>query len=421
MPEGGVKLLDVTWPPAVRETEPNVPLMHQVVTAQLAAARQGTHSTRTRGEVRGGGRKPYKQKGTGRARQGSTRAPQFTGGGVVHGPKPRSYGQRTPKKMKRGALLGALSDRLQSDRLVVISGFGLERPSTKRARLLLESIADDKGTQFLVALSRDELHEQLSLRNLRSMVHVNFVDQLNTLDVLNADYVVFTKAAFHQFADPTVDTAEQNGASSGAVPTGKASELLEKGHEDGKVSPINLDLSAAIEVASTMSDIETYVRDGQQRHAASFAAAEMDAIAVEQHDGFVLISWPTALRAADALTLLRGHAQAERNTSDVTLYAGSDDRSIEHEDGDPIEWQELYAIGDQLHYVRLELADRTLVWSKPDGPYENENRFASLAPSIGSDDLFALFAETKAKRVSKVMRSVLGSSSWVMNGLPELV
>src|SRR5436853_742440 len=124
----------VELPDDIFDVKVNVPLIHQVVVAQLAAARQGTHDTKTRGEVRGGGRKPYKQKGTGRARQGSTRAPQFTGGGVVHGPQPRDYSQRTPKKMKAAALRGALSDRARNGRVHVVTGVvDGETPSTKAA------------------------------------------------------------------------------------------------------------------------------------------------------------------------------------------------------------------------------------------------------------------------------------------------
>ena len=175
----------------------NVALIHQVVTAQLAAARQGTHATKTRGEVRGGGKKPYKQKGTGRARQGSLRAPQFTGGGTVHGPQPRDYSQRTPKKMKAAALRGALSDRVRHERLHVVEGLAAgETPSTKTARALIATLSGRKNV--LVVLTRDDEVSQKSLRNLDN-VHVLPADQLNTYDVVKSDDVVFTRAALDAF------------------------------------------------------------------------------------------------------------------------------------------------------------------------------------------------------------------------------
>jgi large subunit ribosomal protein L4 len=175
----------------------NIPLMHQVVVAQLAAARQGTHDTKTRAEVRGGGRKPYKQKGTGRARQGSTRAPQFVGGGVVHGPHPRDYSQRTPKKMKAAALRGALSDRERDGRIHVISELVTgDAPSTKAAVKAIEALKLEGG--ILVVLSRDESVSWLSLRNVPT-VHVLSPDQLNTYDVLVCDHVLFTSSALENF------------------------------------------------------------------------------------------------------------------------------------------------------------------------------------------------------------------------------
>jgi large subunit ribosomal protein L4 len=184
----------VDLPAEIFDVEVNIPLIHQVVVAQQAAARQGTASTKRRGEVRGGGRKPYKQKGTGRARQGSTRAPQFAGGGVVHGPKPRDYDQRTPKKMKAAALRGALSDRARNDRVHVIEALiSAEAPSTKAAIAALASVSD--RSNFLVVLERTDSVTWLSLRNAPE-VHIVAVDQLNTYDVLASDDVVFTKGAF---------------------------------------------------------------------------------------------------------------------------------------------------------------------------------------------------------------------------------
>jgi large subunit ribosomal protein L4 len=197
----------VDLPAEIFGVEVNIPLIHQVVVAQQAAARQGTHSTKSRGEVRGGGRKPYKQKGTGRARQGSTRAPQFAGGGVVHGPQPRSYDQRTPKKMKAAALRGALSDRARDDRVHVVDGFGLdEAPSTKTALASLLAISD--RTRFLVVLERTDSVTWLSLRNA-AQVHIVAVDQLNTYDVVASDDVVFTRGAFDAFVNGTAAASDR--------------------------------------------------------------------------------------------------------------------------------------------------------------------------------------------------------------------
>ncbi|MBX6355321.1 MAG: 50S ribosomal protein L4 [Micromonosporaceae bacterium] len=187
----------VELPDEVFDVQANIPLMHQVVVAQLAAARQGTHKTKTRGEVRGGGKKPYKQKGTGRARQGSTRAPQFTGGGVVHGPVPRNYSQRTPKKMKVAALRGALSDRARSGQLHVVETFVTgEKPSTKAAIAALRKVT--QARKVLVVLAHDDELNWLSLRNEPS-VHLLDSGQLNTYDVLDADDVVFTRDALDEF------------------------------------------------------------------------------------------------------------------------------------------------------------------------------------------------------------------------------
>ena len=191
----------VDLPAEIFDVEVNVPLIHQVVVAQQAAARQGTHATKTRGQVRGGGKKPYKQKGTGRARQGSIRAPQFAGGGIVHGPQPRKYDQRTPKKMKAAALRGALSDRARNDRIhVVESLISAETPSTKAALAALATVSE-RGN-FLVVLERTDTVTWLSLRNAPE-VHIVAVDQLNTYDVLAADDVVFTQGAYDAFVNKT--------------------------------------------------------------------------------------------------------------------------------------------------------------------------------------------------------------------------
>jgi len=193
----GKKAGTVDAPDELFDVQTNVPLIHQVVVAQLAAARQGTHDTKRRGEVSGAGRKPFKQKGTGRARQGSIRAPQMTGGGIVHGPHPRDYSQRTPKKMIAAALLGALSDRARGERLHVIESLSLgDAPSTKTVVALLDSIASSK--HVLIVLERDDELSRKSVRNIPT-VHVLPFDQLNAYDVLVSDDIVFTKGAFDAF------------------------------------------------------------------------------------------------------------------------------------------------------------------------------------------------------------------------------
>ena len=189
----------VDLPAEIFDAPANIALLHQVVVAQQAAARQGTHSTKTRAEVRGGGAKPYRQKGTGRARQGSTRAPQFAGGGVVHGPQPRDYSQRTPKKMKAAALRGALSDRARNDRIHVITELVAgQAPSTKSARKFLELVSERRN--FLVVLSRED---DAAWRSVANLGNVNPIapDQLNTYDVLYSDEVVFTVETLNAFIE----------------------------------------------------------------------------------------------------------------------------------------------------------------------------------------------------------------------------
>ncbi|HEY5879884.1 MAG TPA: 50S ribosomal protein L4 [Nakamurella sp.] len=203
----------VELPDDIFDVPANVPLMHQVVVAQLAAARQGTHKAKTRGEVSGGGKKPYRQKGTGRARQGSTRAPQFTGGGVVHGPVPRDYTQRTPKKMKAAALRGALSDRARGGNLHVLESLALEgTPSTKKALAALRTVSSAR--KILVVLQFGDEIGWKSLRNLPE-VHLLWAGQLNTYDVLNSDDVVFTKAALDEFLSASGKSAQTAPASAG--------------------------------------------------------------------------------------------------------------------------------------------------------------------------------------------------------------
>jgi len=217
------KALKVDLPGDIFDVQVNIPLIHQVVVAQQAAARQGTHATKTRGEVRGGGRKPYKQKGTGRARQGSTRAPQFAGGGVVHGPQPRSYDQRTPKKMKAAALRGALSDRARAGRVHVVEGFvSGDKPSTKAALEALNGLTENR--KALVVLERGDNLTWLSLRNVAD-VHLLAVDQLNTYDVLVADDIIFTKGAFDVFvAGPATGRSVKAVATETEAPAEKPAE-----------------------------------------------------------------------------------------------------------------------------------------------------------------------------------------------------
>jgi large subunit ribosomal protein L4 len=175
--------------------QPHIPVMHQVVTAQLAARRAGTQSTKTRAEVRGGGAKPWRQKGTGKARQGSIRSPQWRGGGVALGPKPRSYKQRTPKKMVRLALASALSDRLASEKVIVLKEWGIDAPSTKAAVEVLKKL--DVDGRVLVVLTREDEATWKSLRNLQD-VHVLVTQELNAYDVLVSDWVIFTEASLPQ-------------------------------------------------------------------------------------------------------------------------------------------------------------------------------------------------------------------------------
>ncbi|MEV6423000.1 50S ribosomal protein L4 [Streptomyces sp. NPDC051662] len=205
----GDKAGTVELPSEIFDAKVSIPLIHQVVVAQLAAARQGTHKTKTRGEVRGGGKKPYRQKGTGRARQGSTRAPQFAGGGVVHGPVPRDYSQRTPKKMKAAALRGALTDRARHSRIHVVSGLVEDAVSTKAARTLIGKISERKNV--LLVVERSDEAAWLSARNL-PQVHILAPGQLNTYDVIVSDDVVFTKAAFESFVSGPSKAEDNEGS-----------------------------------------------------------------------------------------------------------------------------------------------------------------------------------------------------------------
>jgi len=197
----------VELPAHVFDTHASIALMHQVVVAQLAAARQGTAKAKSRGEVAGGGKKPYRQKGTGRARQGSTRAPQFTGGGTVHGPQPRDYSQRLPKKMKAAALRGALSDRARSERIHVITELVAgQTPSTKTAKNFLAELSERKN--ILVVVGREDATAWKSVANLQG-VHPIAPDQLNTYDVLKSDDVIFSVEALNAFVHGPAEAAQE--------------------------------------------------------------------------------------------------------------------------------------------------------------------------------------------------------------------
>ena len=193
-------VVNADLPEGIFGIQPNVPVMHQVVTAQLAAARSGTHSTKSRAEVSGGGAKPWRQKGTGRARQGSSRAPHWRGGGVAHGPQPRSYRQRTPKKMVWLALRSALSDRAAEDMVTVVDDWGFAAPKTKDAVAALEAVGVADGERVLLVLGRDDEVAWKSFRNLGERVGMVAVEELNTYDVLVSDRVIFTSATLQAFS-----------------------------------------------------------------------------------------------------------------------------------------------------------------------------------------------------------------------------
>ena len=235
---------EVELPAEFFDAKVNIPLMHQVVVAQEAAARQGTHSTKTRGEVRGGGKKPYRQKGTGRARQGSLRAPQYAGGGTVHGPVPRSYVQRTPKKMKAAALRGALSDRSSHDRVSVVSRFVEgEEPSTSAALTVLRAAVGETGARLsrsvLVVVNEGDELTRKSLRNAVS-VRVLTTGQLNTYDVLASDHVVFTHAALAEFTGqepPADDAPAKDGAAKDDAAKAKPAARAAAKDTEAKTAP----------------------------------------------------------------------------------------------------------------------------------------------------------------------------------------
>lgn len=248
----GKKTGSVDLPADLFDVQTNVPLIHQVVVAQLAAARQGTHKTKSFGEVSGSGRKPFKQKGTGRARQGSIRAPQMRGGGIVHGPTPRSYDQRTPKKMIAAALRGALSDRARAGRLHIIDAlFAGETPSTKTVVELLNGIATSK--HVLIVLERDDVLSAKSVRNIPT-VHILPPDQLNAYDVLVSDDIVFTKGAFDAFVSTKLNTGVSSrtaGTNAANTNAGSGAEATTSKFSKKRVSPEKAAASRAAQEGAT--------------------------------------------------------------------------------------------------------------------------------------------------------------------------
>jgi len=246
-----VSTVDVDLPKEIFDVQVNIPLIHQVVVAQQAAARQGTHDTKSRGEVSGGGKKPYRQKGTGRARQGSIRAPQYVGGGTVHGPTPRSYEQKVPKKMKAAALRGALSDRARTGRLHVVETFGIDgAPSTKAAVAALQSLTT--RNRVLVVLDRDDQVTLKSLRNVPNL-HLLPVDQLNTYDVVKSDDVVFTKAAYDLFVTTRATSGGETVKLSAAVVDSEAPQAAAP-KKAAKKAPAKKAAAKAEKTESTETD-----------------------------------------------------------------------------------------------------------------------------------------------------------------------
>jgi large subunit ribosomal protein L4 len=295
-PQGAIERT-VELPAEVFDVAVNVPLIHQVVVAQLAAARQGTADTKTRGEVSGGGRKPYRQKGTGRARQGSTRAPQFAGGGTVHGPTPRSYAQRTPKKMKAAALRGALSDRARNGRLHVVVGLvSGELPSTKTAAAHLALVSEHR--HVLVVAERTDHLTWKSVRNLAA-VHVIAPDQLNTYDVLVSDDVVFTEGALASFlgrpapepfvpepvTTPPAEPAEQTPAGrSAAAPVDKRAPAKRASRAPKRVEPDSLAETVAETVAGSSDPTAAEAPAKPARRRAAKATPAATEVSAQQAD-----------------------------------------------------------------------------------------------------------------------------------------
>ena len=415
------RAVEVKLPPYIFDVEPSIPTMHQVVVAQLAAARQGTHSTKTRAEVRGGGRKPYRQKGTGRARQGSTRAPHFVGGGKAFGPKPRDYSHRTPKKMKVAALRGALSDRARNNRIHVLDGYNLgERPSTKSARRVLESIVDDfSNEKFLCVLMRDDAVEWQSMRNLQN-VHLLAVDQLNTHDVLYSDHVVFTVDSYRWLVEanqnrqrreedpsqPAKGTAwtDLSSASGGPVPSVptriKQPALVVRG-KDAHQNPI---LTAAHEAAGNMTNVASYRSSEPTVDGWSVSSDDVEYVAVERHTDHVLATWPTTMTADDALSFFQAIP------SRVEAVYASGDEYYEATGGEKIDWRRVAGLTN-MTFVRVDLEGQSLMWETPDEDALLDNRFILIEPRMGSQPLLSLVRSTTKRDVLGLINEFLSTEN----------
>lgn len=418
-----VKNVDVDLPAEIFDVELNIPLIHQVVVAQQAAARQGTHATKTRGEVRGGGRKPYKQKGTGRARQGSTRAPQFAGGGTVHGPQPRSYDQRTPKKMIAAALRGALSDRARNDRIhVVESLIAAEKPSTRIALAALSTLS--KRKRFLVVLERTDSVTWLSLRNAPE-VHIVAVDQLNTYDVIVSEDVVFTHGAFEEFIatrspEPdsrthirSVDRAKGGQRVRDAVPdqphdtraapSAAVRELVEPGI--GQTSDRSHELDAAHKAArQQMGSVKSYRSTDPTIDGWSVSSEDVEFVAIERHSDHVLITWPSTLSADDAVKLFQQMAKKAD-----AVYANAEDGYVAFDEpGVRVDWTRISKLKG-LRFLRAELGPEILVWKAPPDEDLVDNRFQVIEPSVTSRELISLINRTTKRDVVPLLENYLGT------------
>lgn len=390
--------IDVDLPPAIFDVEVNVPLIHQVVVAQLAAARQGTHSTKTRGQVRGGGRKPYRQKGTGRARQGSIRAPQFAGGGVVHGPSPREYSQRTPKKMKAAALRGALSDRARHGRIHVID-FGLaERPSTKTASLRLQRLTNPpmEKTNYLVVLDRQQDVEWLSVRNLPN-AHPIAVDQLNTYDVLVSDTVVFTEAAFDRLLQLQLSTSGRR-ADTRAASHERPDDLLDMDRVN-KDSASKFSLAGAHEEARAMKGVISRLSKDPHIDGWSVRSESVEYVALERHDTYVLATWPCTFDADAMLAYLQ--PMTDRITA--LFVDGTDYYATE---GNQVDWVKAAGVGS-IRFVRAEIGERTFIWEPPEEEHNHDNRFIVVDAELDANHLFPLINRTTDRNVIELLSEVL--------------
>ncbi|WP_456238079.1 50S ribosomal protein L4 [Nocardioides okcheonensis] len=414
------RIVKVDLPAEIFDVEVNIPLIHQVVVAQQAAARQGTHATKTRGEVRGGGRKPYKQKGTGRARQGSTRAPQFAGGGTVHGPQPRDYSQRTPKKMKAAALRGALSDRARNGRVHVVDSLvSGDKPSTKGALAALTSLTDRVG--YLVVLERSDALTWLSLRNAPE-VHIVAVDQLNTYDVLAADDVVFTKGAYDEFVGArrpvknrqaneatrgektSGSHAPQNDASSapsaGVATVPEDEELVGTG--TGQTSDRSQRLDDAHEAARQQMETQSYRSTDPNIDGWSISSEDTEFVAIERHRDHVLVTWPSTLTAEAAVRLLRRIAPSPQ-----AAYAEARDGYVAFDEpGVKVDWKRIAKL-DELQFLRVDVGAEILVWKGPPDDDLQDNRFQVIEPSVESSRLLKLIHDTTDRDVVSLLQTYL--------------